>query len=360
MKFSLSTMLALAGLGLGLTTVSPGAVRAGESAPSGDLKSCGQEGTLALLCGPNGVEDMQWLTGTDWVIGSGAKSAADPGGLRLLDIEHKTWSRFYPNPAAKAAPDTATYAQCPGAPDPAKFEAHGISLKQTGPKAFQLAVVNHGREAVEAFTVSTKTDTPEITWVGCVPMGDRIYMNSVTFLPEGGFAATKFYDRTHPRGMLSIFAGGTTGGVYEWHTKTGITEVPGTDLAGANGIVASPDGKWLYVAGWGSKQLIRVARSGDANRDVVDLDFSPDNLHWAPDGSILVAGQRSTPDPESPMPAFKGWEVVKLNPASLAVTKIATGAGDSALQGVSNAIDIKGTLWLGAYTGKQIGHMPMP
>lgn len=360
MKTPIATALLLAVLGLGPSVATPRVAHADE------LETCGKEGNITLLCGPHGVEDMQWIPGTNWVIGIGAKSDIDPGGLRLLDIEHKTWLLFYPNPAAKASPDKSAYPQCPGAPDPSMFEAHGISLMQTGPEAFQLLVVNHGREAVEVFTVTARSGNPALTWIGCVLMGDKIYMNSVTFLPEGGFAATKFFDPSDKRPMLSIFSGGTTGGVYEWHAETGIAEVPGTDLAGANGIVASPDGKWLYVAAWGSNQVVRFSRdpeafrNGGRKKDVVDLDFAPDNLHWAPDGSILVAGQHGTRGPKSPVPDFKGWAVVKLDPETLAITKIAEGPTDSILQTVSNAIDIDGTLWLGAYAGDKIGYMPTP
>ena len=56
---------------------------------------------------------------------------------------------------------------------------------------------------------------------------------------------------------------------------------------------------------------------GERKKDVVDVDFSPDNVRWAPDGSLLVAGQHSTRDPEAASPIFKGWEVVKLDPKTM-------------------------------------------
>ena len=354
MKAPIVTTFLLAALGLGLSILGPGKAHAKA------FKPCGMEGSLTLLCGPEGVEDMQQIPGTNWVIGSGM-AHGDTGGLRLIDIAAKTWTRFYPNPAAKVSQDKTDYFKCPGAPDPKTFSAHGIALKETGPKTYQVLAVNHAREAVEVFNVDTKSGTPEITWIGCVIMPDQVYMNSVTFLPKDGFAVTQFYNRSDKRGMLSIFAGEDSGGVYEWHTQLGVTEVPHTDLSGANGIAVSPDGKWLYVAAWGAHQIVRFSLGeGERKKDVVDVDFSPDNVRWAPDGSLLVAGQHSTRDPEAASPIYKGWEVVKLDPKTMKATKIAEGSTESKLQGVSNAIDINGTLWLGAFSGDVVGYMPMP
>ena len=356
----LMTVLAAA-LGLSLTTISPTPAQAAEK------EACGSEGSLTLICGAEGVEDMLQITGTKWIIGSGLGANGMAGALHLIDSEAKTWSKLYPSPAAKMALDKTDYFKCPGAPDPAKFEAHGIALKQTGANEYQLLAVNHGgRESIEVFNLDTKSGTPVITWIGCVVMPKDIYMNSVTFLPKEGFAFTKFYDTTRPQGIVSIFAGDVSGAVYEWHTQLGITEVPGTDLLGANGIAVSPDGKWLFVAAWGAHEVVRFERGPDAlkngmrKKDVIEVGFSPDNLRWAPDGSILIAGQNSTRDPEAPAPIFKGWTVLKLNPETMKTTKLAEGAPDSILQGVSNAIDVNGTLWLGAYTGPKIGYMPMP
>ncbi len=353
MKAPIVTTFLLAALGLSLSVLASGKARAEE------FKTCGQEGKLTLLCGPEGVEDMQWIEGTDWVIGSGMR-AKDTDGLRLINIARKTWSRFYPSPEAKTDQDKKDYAKCPGAPDPKTFSAHGIALKQTGPNAYQVLAVNHGREAVEVFNVDTKSGTPAITWIGCVVMPDTVYMNSVTFLPKDGFATTQFYNRADKRGMIAIFAGENTGGVYEWHAGTGLTELPGTDMSGANGIAISPDGKRLYVAAWGGHKIVRFSfEPGGTTKAEADVDYSPDNVRWAPDGSLLVAGQHSTRDPEAASPVFKGWEVVRLNPDTMAVTKIAEGAPDSMLQGVSNAIEINGTLWLGAFAGDKIGYMPL-
>ncbi|HKJ74115.1 MAG TPA: SMP-30/gluconolactonase/LRE family protein [Alphaproteobacteria bacterium] len=347
--------LAIAGLATLSLSPAPPARAAG-------AEKCGSQGNLTLLCGPLGVEDMRQISGTPWIVGSGMGRNGKDGGLNLIDARNKTWSKLYPGPSARNEQDKTDFFRCPGPPDPAKFVAHGIALKKTGPDAYRILAINHGgRESVEVFTLSTKAARPAVTWIGCVVMPKDIYMNSVTFLPKDGFAFTKFFDPTNPMGFNSIFTGNKTGAVYEWHTQLGITKVPGTDLDGANGIAVSKDGKWYYVAAWGSHEIVRFRRGTDEReKKTVKVGFSPDNMQWAPDGSILVAGQDSTPNPEAPAPDFAGWTVLKLNPETMKTTKIASGDKESIIQDVSNAIDVDGTLWLGAYQGDKVGYMPMP
>jgi hypothetical protein len=334
----------------------PNASRAAET------ESCAPEGNLHFICGPRSVEDMLHVPGTDWIVASGMSEGDTPGKLHLINAATKSWEVLYPSPAAKQDLDKQDYFRCPGAPDPAKFGAHGIALKQTGPKSYKLLSVNHGgRESIEVFTLDTSAGKPAITWIGCVVIPAGTSVNSVAFLPKEGFAYTKFYDTSAKNGIASVFDGHPTGGIYEWHTQMGITEVPDTGVAGANGLAVSKDGKWLYVDAWGSQKVVRFSLGdGPRKKDVVDVGFSPDNIHWAPDGKLLIAGQNGTLSPKGGIPNFKGWTVLKMDPETLATTKIATGAPDSIFQGVSNAIEVNKTLWLGIYKGDRVGYMAMP
>jgi SMP-30/Gluconolactonase/LRE-like region len=330
-------------------------------ASAAEASNCAGEGNLKFVCGPQAVEDMVDIPGTEWILGSGMTAGDKPGSLHLIDVKTKAWEVLYPSKDAKSALDKSDYFRCPGEPDPAKFGAHGIALKQTGPDKFEALAVNHGgRESIEVFTIETGMAKPAITWIGCVVMPKEVWVNSVAFLPEGGFAVTRFYDPASPKGMASIFDGKPTGGAYEWHTQLGVTEVPGTSVAGANGIAVTPDGKWLFLAAWGSEQVVRFSRgAATPKKDVVDLGFSPDNLRWAPDGSLIAAGQNGSIKQGGGVPNFKGWTVVTIDPETLKVTEIARGAPDSAFQGVSSAIEVDGDLWLGIYRGDRVGYMPM-
>jgi len=322
-------------------------------------EECPPVGGLNFVCGPAAIEDLVQVPGTYWIVGSGMAEMGKAGSLHLIDADRKTWEAFFPGANPRNEPDVKSYPACPGAPDAKTFRPHGIAIQDDGGRASTLLVVNHGREAIEIFKLDSGGAKPSIRWVGCVPLDETTYANSVTFLPEGGFAATKFYDRKAPGGFGSIMAGKPTGGVLEWHAETGIRPIPGTEVAGANGIAASKDGKWIFVASWGSQELVRFSRgSRGLQKDVVKLGFLPDNLRWAPDGSILVAGQNRGDKTAGGFAAFKGWTVVKLNPETLEFTEIAKDNGESPMQNASVAIDVNGTLWIGTFGGGRIAYRP--
>ena len=143
-----------------------------------------------------------------------------------------------------------------------------------------LYVVRHGsRESIEVFQVDAGGASPTLTWVGCAVALETLELNAVVALPDGGFAATS------PR----------TGDVWEWHTGTGWTVVPGSEGTGPNGLEVSRDGQWFYIAGWVSQSVIRLSRGQTpVQKDAVEVVFHIDNVHWAPDGSLLAAGHSAS------------------------------------------------------------------
>jgi hypothetical protein len=150
-----------------------------------------------------------------------------------------------------------------------------------------LYVVRHGaREAVEVFELDAAGERPTLTWIGCVVAPESVSLNSVAALPGGGFGATNFNLEE--------------GQVWEWQPAAGWTAVPGSEMVGPNGLVASPDGRWFYIGGWGTRSLIRVSRGlAPPSVDAVDVGFQIDNVRWAPDGSLLAAGHLGDDGPES-------------------------------------------------------------
>jgi hypothetical protein len=323
---------------------------------------------LYFIRGMNAVEDLVQVPGTPYLIGSGMSEGNNPGKLHVIDTEKKDFVSLYPVdsfPDPSNALDSKSYPACPGAPDPKTFGAHGIAIRSDGDGKATVLAINHGREAIEVFklimvyitAMGRDMSVPGIRWVGCVPAGENNSLNSVAFLPEGGFVATKFYDLK--AGAASIFSGGTTGGVLEWHPETGIKPLPGTDVAGANGIEVSKDGKWIYMAAWGTKEFVRFSRGkGPLKKNVVKLSFHPDNLRWSPDGKLLVAGQNSTPGSPGQFPLFKGWTVIKIDPDTLKFTEIMKDDGRSPMQNVSVALEVNKTLWLGCFAGDRVAYKP--
>jgi hypothetical protein len=318
---------------------------------------CLPYGGFQFICGPAAVEDLVLVPGTKWMVGSGMAENRKPGKLHLIDAGRKTWEVLYPGQNPQGDPDLKSYPACSGAPDASTFGAHGIAIRADGHRTATLLVVNHGREAIEVFKLNSAGTKPTIRWIGCVPLGETNYGNSVAFLPGEGFVATKFYDTKAPGGFASIFAGGTTGGILEWHSGTGVNPLAGTDVAGANGVEVSKDGQWIYVAAWGSQEFVRFSHgTGPLRKDVVKLGFCPDNLRWAPDGKLLVAGQNTVPGSQGGFPRFKGWTVGKFDTQTLKFTEIAKDDGGSPMQNVSVALQADQMLWLGQFSGNRIGY----
>jgi hypothetical protein len=320
-------------------------------------EECLPAGGLSFLCGPVAAEDLVRVPGTHWIIGSGMVEKGGPGRLHLIDAAKKAWEILYPGANPQNEFDAKSYASCPGAPDAKTFGAHGIAIHDDGHRTATLLAVNHGREAIEVFKLDAAGAKPVIRWIGCVPMDKSVSLNSVAFLPGGGFVATKFYDPTSKESFGAIMAHKLTGGVLKWQSGGETKPIAGTDLSGANGIEVSKDGKSVYVAAWGAQEVVRFSHiDGVVQKTVVKVNFWPDNLRWAPDGTILVTGQNTSADASGGFTGFKGWTVAKLDPQKMKATEILKDGGESPLQNASVAIDVDGTLWIGPFSGNRVAY----
>ena len=146
------------------------------------------------------------------------------GRLHLVSVRDKTATVLFPTTARKERFDATTYPTCPGPLDPEKqaaFRAHGLYLKPGRGAVHTLYVVHHGtRESVEVFEVDARATPPALTWIGCAPELSTIGPgNGVAALPEGGFAVTS----------------GKTGDVWQWQTRSGWSQVPGSEGSAPNG-----------------------------------------------------------------------------------------------------------------------------
>jgi DNA-binding beta-propeller fold protein YncE len=284
------------------------------------------------------------------------------GALQLIDGRAKTFKTIFPAETAGVSPDTKSYPDCPGPPNMAGFTAHGISLRPSGPvedHSYKLLAINHSREAVEVFTVQETEQEPDITWVGCVIMPQNTSTNSVAALPDGGFVATKMFDPTKEGALADVRAGKISGLVYEWSPKSGFSVVPGSAMSAPNGIEVSPDGKWVYVAAFGSRELVKLSRDGSApGHEAIAVTFSADNLRWTKDGHLLVAGTRPA-GPDCQGDDCGGWTVVSWDPEAMTTTTLLSYPGTSPITGVSVATEALGYLWIGSFNDNQLGYIPV-
>jgi len=330
-----------------------------EAAPA---VACEPDGNLQFLCGPRNVEDLVRLGSSNWLIGSGmdgalSGTASANGRLYLLDHEKKTWQVLFPGPSPSFRQDRSLFGGCPGPVNPMNFSAHGLALKERGQGQFRLYVVGHGeREAIEVFEVDASGATPEVTWTGCVVLPEDVLANGVAILPDWGFVTTKFLDRRLPLGesMAQARQGKPAGAVYEWHPGGKVTAIAGTELAAPNGIEVSADGKTLYVAVFGTHELVRFARSANGlQKDTVPLAISPDNVRWSPNGKLLTAGS----DFAGPAaPRTTAWSVLEIDPDTLAVRVAGSGASSKGMQAISVAVAVGDNVWVGTFNGDRVGY----
>lgn len=257
----------LAGM-VGLMAFVPLASLAAQCAPDGDVR---------FVCGVPGAEDLIAVPGTPWVLAS-SRISDDDGHVRAVDVRDHSTTILFPGSTSRVAPDAGTYASCPGAPT-SGFQPHGIALRPGDDGVHTFYLVGHGpRESVEVFHLDATVSPPRLTWTGCMVAPEGVSLNSVTPLPGGAIAVTNF-DLAD-------------GELWEWRPSAGWSEVPGSEMPGPNGVTSSEDGDWLYVGGYGDEALVRVSREPDPDdRGSVGVGFHSDNVRWAPDGSLLVAGQ---------------------------------------------------------------------
>lgn len=302
-----------------------------------------------VVCEQQGPEDLLAL-GSDWVV---ASAMAGTGGVMVVRVRDRVPFTVYPAPNARNRPDTKTYPNCPGPPDPRQFTTHGVYAEPGSGPVHKLFVVAHGaRESIEIFELDTGPATPVATWLGCVVAPDPIGLNSVRGLPDGGFITTNFLPRGGSREATQrMLAGEKNGELWEWHTATGWAKVPGSEAAGANGLELSADGRTLYVAAWGSQSFFRLSRgTSPVQRDEIPLGFRVDNIHWARDGSLLAAGQAGP----------QGWKAVKIDPQTLAVREVVTQADTPEFGAGTAAAEVGGSLWVGSFRGNRIVILPAP
>jgi hypothetical protein len=316
---------------------------------------CDPAGTLHFVCGLAGPEDLAVVPGGKWVIASGM---AQSGGIRLIDMKDKTTTVLFPGAAPKEQFDRAIYSACPGPAKHDDFRSHGLYLRSTGNQQYRLFAVHHGdRESVEVFTFDARGAAPSLTWIGCAVAPDPVGLNSVVGLPDGGLIATNFQPRNaDATGRGRMMAGENNGELWEWHPRGEWKKVPGSEAAGPNGLEISPDGKTLYIGGWGSQNVIRLSRGESTpKKDTVSVGFRVDNVRWAPDGTLLATGQL----PAAQQGQRGSSRSARVDPKTLKAEDVLNRPDDDAFATATVAVQIGQELWVGSVRGDRVAIMPL-
>ena len=245
---------------------------------------CAPAGGVQFICGTRDAEDLVQVPGTRWIIASGG---SDETSFYLIDSVSRAW-RALPF----SVRDGATSAQCAKAPEPATFQSHGLHVRATGRGRAMLHVVGHGaREAIEQFEVDSTGDVPALRWTGCMPLPAGMAGNSVVALADGAVLTTVLF--LPGTTFAEAMTGKPTGVVLERRAGQSAFEVvKGTELPANNGIEASQDGREFYVVSSGLRTVVTYRRGNPATQlgTTRVLPFTPDNVHFGPDGRLYTAG----------------------------------------------------------------------
>lgn len=335
------------------------------------ITNCDAGGGLTPICDFTNPEDLALLPGGDWLAVSEMSFADGPGALSAWRISDRTKVPLWADALVAPAPGWGA-ADCPGAPDPALFKPHGIDLLErrdgTG-----LLVVNHGgREAVEFFELAVAGGRPTLIWRGCAVAPPETSTNDVAALPGGdGFVVSKMSSTPLSGGlspglMLKILLGRPTGFVYEWTPAGGWRPIPGSEGVLPNGVEVSADGTRVFAGMTYERSVVALDRADGANRREADVAMGSDNLSWADDGRLLVAG--GTGSSTSAMGCRKiasgacgiPFAVAAVDPDTMAVETLVEGDGSVGIGMASVAVQVGDRVYIGSFIGDRIAHATLP
>ncbi len=241
--------------------------------------------------------------------------------------------------------------KCPG-PVGDAIVSHGFSLSKRKGGAWQLYVVNHGmRQSMEMFELKQTGGTRGLVWHGCV-ITEKEY-NDVAAFPDGSYIATHPTSLVPQGSQVNTWSGEASGWVARWTAAQGEREPPGTRAGYPNGVVVSPDGRYMYFNAWTAKEVHKYDLKQNKEVSVIKLDFMPDNLTWTRDKEMLAAGVKG-------VGGVEGFGVAEIDPATMKSTMVFDSEGKGALiNGVSVALQAGNAILYRGVCGRPRGQNPM-
>jgi hypothetical protein len=321
-------------------------------APQKPLLACGVQGDVEILCGTRSPEDLEQTPDGKYLIVSefvNARNGAAHGALVLFDLAKKTFEKI---PVTAVPLKDWGDAACPGAPGDV-LTPHGISLSKREKGKWELYVVNHaGRESIEMFELAKTRGAWTLAWHGCVV--SKQAFNDVAALPDGSFIAT------HPTALqtpqTNLFSGEPSGYVSRWIPGTGESELPGTRQGYPNGVLVSPDGKFMYFNAWTAKEVHKYDLKQMQDAGKVKLGFLPDNITWTRRGQMLAAGVIGARGEcaDRGLACSQAFGVAVITPSNMEAKDVYDSQSKPLINGASVALQVGNSVYVGAFSGDRL------
>jgi sugar lactone lactonase YvrE len=338
-------------------------LRAGSPAAA----NCAPATGLNFVCGMTRPEDFLQVGSGKYLLFGGSGPG---GGVGLIDTEAKSYRQF---DLTRAKPDLKTYPDCPGVPDIKVLNAHGIALRPTRTAGlYTLYTVTHAPfESIQVYALDARGGEPSLSWTGCARMPSDFRGNGVTATSDG----TIIVNVQMKNGAIQAdyMVGKITGGTYVWKPSDKTWRLlPGTELAGNNGIEISKDEKEIYLAvsGTQSVEIYSLADTAKSHRSAKAGWFNIDNIHWSGDRLLTLGVIQDEPacggtrkeivERKGNLDCHRGWVAAELDPASLHWKVLDYGEAMDEFGGESTAQVIGDTIWLSSNNTNRVGWRKLP
>lgn len=327
--------------------------------------TCGSHSDIDVLCGANHPEDIEPTPDGRFLIATAFLSEHPTGpiggGMELFDLQNKTFRKM----TIIDQPDQSWGdPSCPGPLDDA-LVSHGESLAKRKDGRWALYVVNHARrESIEMFELQQAGSSWQLVWRGC-EIGTHPY-NDVAILPDGGFVGTQPLAFLRSGEKITRDTG-VTGYVARWTPGKGETEIRGTRMSFPNGVIVSPDGRFMYVNEFLAGHVLKYDLKQGKLLKSTSVDFLPDNLTWSGDGTMLSAGMsagiKDGPSGRCPKgsdrPCVLSFGIAEIDAVSMKVRRqYSSEPHDVNIEGVTVALRVGGDLYLGSHLSDRLVKIP--
>lgn len=353
------------------------AVACGSGVPRGACEAHPAPGVVGAVCGFANPEDVEAVEPAAVLLVSQMRPLAGEGQGSIAAVTFESLASPHPEPwriwppadAAPAAPSPPVGdPSCTAPPDAAAFAPHGLTSRTLAAGGVtRVAVMSHApREAVELFDLQGRGRSAALVWRGCVPLPPSNAGNNLALTADGGLVVANcmptFGGVSTVVSMLSANLGIATGDVMTWSAGGGWRHLPNSEARMANGIAVTPDAREVFFTETGARRVGRIDGLDPQAVPAVTrlaVDGAPDNLSWTRRGTLITATHIASRSFVSCVfgrrPCRSAWELLEIDPRTLASTVLVRDDDGDAVGAVSAAAEVDGRFYLGAVFDDRIG-----